>query len=110
MSDMDDLLTDFHSRGNAAAAMVEMLTVAGFKDHEVRIIPGKMEFTGYNEIKANVTVINPVWLKMNAEEQNEYLKDYLDIAAGMGIYKEADDQSESTFSFSYQLLNVHAAK
>lgn len=51
MSDMDGLLTDFHSRGNAAAAMVEMLTVAGFKDHEVRIIPGKMEFTGYNEIK-----------------------------------------------------------
>lgn len=47
---------------------------------------------------------------MNAEEQNEYLRDYLDIAAGMGIYKEADDQSESTFSFSYQLLNVHAAK
>lgn len=47
---------------------------------------------------------------MNAEEQNEYLRDYLDIAAGMGIYKEADDQNESTFSFSYQLLNVHAAK
>lgn len=127
MSSPDDFFADYHGRENPAATIVEILTATGFKNHEVKIYPGKMQFTGYNEIKgnyfhniesicwkefieANITIINPIWRKMNTEEQREYLKDYLNVAARLGVYKEASNENESTFSFSYHLLVVYTVK
>ncbi|XP_037927121.1 juvenile hormone acid O-methyltransferase-like isoform X2 [Hermetia illucens] len=51
MSSPDDFFADYHGRENPAATIVEILTATGFKNHEVKIYPGKMQFTGYNEIK-----------------------------------------------------------